>query len=79
MNEGWIGCADLYPPHGVPSTEYSFHCPAILRFGELENSGPKPFKFVNYWINHADFLRVVGRVWQVEVDRNPIVVLHKKP
>ena len=37
----------------------SDHSPAVISVGSLQNFGPKPFKFFNYWLEHKEFLNWV--------------------
>lgn len=48
---------------GVPSQwalirDVSDHCPIVLRY-PVQNLGPKPFKFKNFWLLHKDFNEVI--------------------
>ncbi|KAF8409849.1 hypothetical protein HHK36_002367 [Tetracentron sinense] len=40
----------------------------IFRFDVSRKAKPRAFKFYNYWIEHAEFLEVVKRVWRCRPD-----------
>lgn len=33
----------------------SYHSPMVLKLADVENSGPKPFKFFNHWNKNEEF------------------------
>ena len=41
----------------------SDHCPVVLK-EDVTNWGPKPFRFINAWILHPRFLKLVKEVWE---------------
>ncbi|PKI32708.1 hypothetical protein CRG98_046882, partial [Punica granatum] len=77
VNEKWfqgdIASTVEFLPPGI-----SDHCPALLKFGEKENAGPKPFKFFHFWIEHSGYMALVERVWSKTQEGIPMVVLYKK-
>jgi hypothetical protein len=42
----------------------------------LHNFGPKPFKFLNYWLEHKGFLEWVKEGWDIQVDGVPMFQLY---
>ncbi|GAV92710.1 hypothetical protein CFOL_v3_36088 [Cephalotus follicularis] len=41
----------------------SDHAPISVQLMHLIQSVGRPFKFLNYWANHPDFLNIVRHVW----------------
>ncbi|XP_070027760.1 uncharacterized protein LOC142170514 [Nicotiana tabacum] len=41
----------------------SDHSPLNITFIDKEESGPKPFKFLNHLADHKDFLEIVNKAW----------------
>lgn len=41
----------------------SDHCPIVLETKE-EDWGPKPFRFINAWLSHSQFMEVVKESWE---------------
>lgn len=41
----------------------SDHCPILLNSSDAD-WGPKPFRFINAWLSHPDFMRVVDASWK---------------
>jgi hypothetical protein len=56
----------------------SDHSPAVISVGSLQNFGPKPFKFFNYWLEHKEFLNWVKEGWNIQVDGVPMYQLYAK-
>ncbi|KAL7177287.1 hypothetical protein ACSBR2_030606 [Camellia fascicularis] len=46
---------------GLPRS-VSDHCPILLKEDE-RNWGPKPFRFLNAWVLHPNFIKEVEKVW----------------
>lgn len=46
---------------GLPRT-VSNHCPIVLK-EDNRDWGPKPFRFMNCWVLHSDFLPMAEKVW----------------
>lgn len=44
-------------------TSSSDHTPMLLHLLQMENSGPKPFKFYNHWVTCQGFFETVQQVW----------------
>ncbi|PKI75487.1 hypothetical protein CRG98_004157 [Punica granatum] len=77
MNEQWLllkfsSMVEFLPPR------ISDHSPSLLKFCDLENPGPKPYKFFNHWTKHVEFKGIVEEVWKKQMDWNPISVLYEK-
>ena len=41
----------------------SNHCPVVLK-EDVRNWGPKPFRYINAWILHPGFMKLVNKVWE---------------
>ncbi|XP_028112692.1 uncharacterized protein LOC114310798 [Camellia sinensis] len=52
---------------GLPGT-ISDHCPVMIKEDE-RNWGPKPFKFINAWLLHPNFISAVKSSWEVQVQQ----------
>ncbi|XP_075074951.1 uncharacterized protein LOC142162598 [Nicotiana tabacum] len=57
---------------------YSDHSPPLIQFGNGNESNIKYFKFLNLWIEHAEFQDVVKNIWEEEYLGNPMWTLHQK-
>lgn len=44
----------------------SYHSPSLVSVAKYVSYGPKPFKFFNFWVEHAQFLNWVDEGWKVE-------------
>lgn len=53
LYESWISLWSL-SALWVSERDISDHCPIMLK-GEVNNWGPKPFRFNNCWLQHCDF------------------------
>ncbi|GAV86684.1 hypothetical protein CFOL_v3_30111 [Cephalotus follicularis] len=38
----------------------------------------KPFKFLNFWADHGDFIKTVKEEWDKVFSGSPLMVIHKK-
>ncbi|XP_071727934.1 uncharacterized protein [Rutidosis leptorrhynchoides] len=45
----------------------SDHCPAILKFAQMDDNKPRPFKLSNYITDHEKFRDCVSEGWKVEI------------
>lgn len=68
-----------------PNTEAEFlvpglsdHSPIILKLYDKENSGPKQFRFWNWWTKKMAFVSLVQDAWQENVRGNPMFRLVMK-
>ncbi|GAV72801.1 Exo_endo_phos domain-containing protein/DUF4283 domain-containing protein, partial [Cephalotus follicularis] len=61
-----------------PLPGISDHSPCILQLKTACRSGTRPFKYLNVWASHPDFLDEVSKVWAQEVEGNPLEVVSKK-
>ncbi|PKI53937.1 hypothetical protein CRG98_025639 [Punica granatum] len=77
INEKWVQ-SELPSTVEFLSPGISDHCPAMLKFGEKENAGPKPFKFFHLWTEHPDYMALIGGVWSKTQQGTPMAVLYKK-
>lgn len=60
----------------MPSTEVqimdpgcSDHSPLSISFSPLEEVRPRPFKFLNHLLKHAQFQDIVKHTWQENIRR----------
>lgn len=60
----------------------SDHSPSLVILGKVEKSGPRPFKFYNYWTRHPEYTNLVRKFWsengEEEASINPMQLLYKK-
>ncbi|GAV67467.1 LOW QUALITY PROTEIN: hypothetical protein CFOL_v3_10972, partial [Cephalotus follicularis] len=61
-----------------PTPGLSDHSPCILQFKIACRSGSRPFKYLNVWASHPEFLDVVRHVWAQSVEGNPLEAVSKK-
>ncbi|GAV90321.1 LOW QUALITY PROTEIN: Exo_endo_phos domain-containing protein/DUF4283 domain-containing protein, partial [Cephalotus follicularis] len=61
-----------------PTPGLSDHSPCILQFKLACRSGSRPFKYLNVWASHPEFLDVVRHVWAQSVEGNPLEAVSKK-
>ncbi|GAV92699.1 hypothetical protein CFOL_v3_36077 [Cephalotus follicularis] len=61
-----------------PTLGVSDHSPCILQLKTSCRSGLRPFKYLNAWASHPEFLDVVRRVWAQPVDGNPLEAVGRK-
>ncbi|PKI67302.1 hypothetical protein CRG98_012319 [Punica granatum] len=78
MKDHDIGVFAIIETRSFLPPSLSDHSPTLLRFGDKENSGPKPFKFFHFWAEHPEYMELVGRVWSEFQEGDPMVVLYKK-
>lgn len=71
VNENWLNCypnsSAMFLPAGI-----SDHSPALVT---IDPKGPnlrKPFKFFDFWADHADFIPIVNEVWRKYVKGSPM-------
>jgi endonuclease/exonuclease/phosphatase family metal-dependent hydrolase len=62
VNEEWLGrfggtMVDF------SSAGISDHSPAFITMGSMVSYGSKPFKFCNFWLEHADYLDWLAPCW----------------
>ncbi|GAU32897.1 hypothetical protein TSUD_393180 [Trifolium subterraneum] len=62
LSEGFIELGG-FTNQWVGDRDISDHCPIWLESSNL-NWGPKPFKFNNCWLEHADFIPFVKATWE---------------
>ncbi|KAK2449476.1 hypothetical protein QL285_008670 [Trifolium repens] len=62
----------------VGDRDISDHCPIWLECTRL-NWGPKPFKFLNCWLQHPEFLPLVKDVWEkANIHGKSVFILKEK-
>jgi hypothetical protein len=76
-NKAWLSCFNktIVEFHSGGISDHSL---AIISIGKLQNFGPKPFKFFNYWLEHKGFLDWVKKGWDMQVDGVPMFQLYAK-
>lgn len=62
INENWVDRWRSTSLRGLKRF-VSDHCPIILCTNEAD-WGPRPFRFINAWVSHPDFLHVVENSWK---------------
>jgi hypothetical protein len=62
LSEGFIELGG-FTNQWAGDRDISDHCPIWLESSNL-NCGPKPFKFNNCWLEHADFIPFVKATWE---------------
>jgi exonuclease III len=62
LSEGFIEKGGITNQR-VGDRDISDHCPIWLECSTL-NWGPKPFKFLNCWLQHPEFFSFVKDVWE---------------
>jgi hypothetical protein len=76
-NEYWMSLFGRtiveFLPKGI-----SNHSPALIFVGIMQSFGPKPFKFLNYWLDHEGFLNWVDNGWSIQVEGYPMYRLYVK-
>ncbi|XP_022037240.1 uncharacterized protein LOC110939954 [Helianthus annuus] len=63
----------VYLPYGV-----SDHCPCVLKLPSSQKAKPKPFKFTNMLVHKKEFVEIVQRGWNLNVDGVPMFRVVKK-
>ncbi|XP_020249670.1 uncharacterized protein LOC109827119 [Asparagus officinalis] len=71
---------DLFPQvfTEYKNTSSSDHTPAIIHLQPNVNSGPKPFKFFNYWMKCQGFSDVIKTAWGKQFTGSPMFILVSK-
>ncbi|WJX93350.1 hypothetical protein P8452_74886 [Trifolium repens] len=62
VSEEWLSVWGQ-PSLWILSRSISDHCPLVLRHNFID-WGPRPFRFNNHWLNHANFKKVVEEFWR---------------
>jgi hypothetical protein len=61
ISPSWCACWGD-PIARVLERDVADHCPIVLRYS-LEEWGPKPFRFNNFWLRNRGFKEVVSSAW----------------
>ena len=61
VSEQWLSHWPESSQH-VIQRDFSDHCPIILKT-EMVDWGPKPFRVVDWWLNHKGYQRMVKEAW----------------
>ncbi|XP_077219768.1 uncharacterized protein LOC143853958 [Tasmannia lanceolata] len=56
----------------------SDHSPLVLSLAPAESQGPKPFKFMNAWLDDVSLYLIVEKAWAINVQGNPMYRLVQK-
>ena len=77
VNNEWI---DLLPNsyYAYLNCASSDHCPILLHLLPKMDSGPKPFKYFNYWRNYEGYEGIIANAWNIQVHGNPLYQLISK-
>lgn len=51
---------------------------SILQIANIEDLGPKPFRYFNHWSAHKDFIPTIHKVWSLNLMGPPIFSLCSK-
>ncbi|XP_057808850.1 uncharacterized protein LOC131023324 [Salvia miltiorrhiza] len=62
VNDKWVSIWPNSKARGLPRSVLD-HCP-ILMETKVVDWGPKPFRFINAWMNHPNFDKIVEDSWQ---------------
>ncbi|XP_057808418.1 uncharacterized protein LOC131022891 [Salvia miltiorrhiza] len=62
VNGTWVSVWPASYGRGLQRS-ISDHCPILLSTEDVD-WGPKPFRFINAWTSHGEFLQVVQKVWE---------------
>lgn len=71
---------DIYPNINVKHLikKGSDHSPLEVQCSQNLGVIHKPFKFLNFWVKHEDFMKIVKEHWVTDVEGNPFQILHYK-
>ncbi|GAV73103.1 hypothetical protein CFOL_v3_16590 [Cephalotus follicularis] len=56
----------------------SDHAPLSIQLMQQAQSSGRPFKFLNFWANHPDFLNLVRHVWSQTYQGSPLRIIQLK-
>ncbi|XP_070017310.1 uncharacterized protein [Nicotiana sylvestris] len=56
----------------------SDHAPLLMTCGEQTSNFIKPFRFLNFWTEHATFMEVVRQNWEVDFIGDPFLMFKNK-
>lgn len=62
LSEEWIQTWGVVAQWAL-NRDVSDHCPIILKM-DSQNWGPKPFRFINCWLEHKGFKKMVEEIWR---------------
>ncbi|XP_059281287.1 uncharacterized protein LOC132034982 [Lycium ferocissimum] len=54
------------------------HSPLLLSYGEIAINMKKPFRFLNFWIQHESFKEVVKQHWQTKFVGTPFLAFKQR-
>ncbi|CAH9071538.1 unnamed protein product [Cuscuta epithymum] len=63
INPLWSAQSVTCQAHFVEMEPGFDHVASLVRIGQIQNLGSKPFKFFNMWLKHKNFKDILGRVW----------------
>jgi hypothetical protein len=63
VNEDWQLTFPTSFGHFMPEMWFD-HTPVVIQFVDMQWTQRKPFKFLDYWSDHEDFLKVVEAEWK---------------
>ncbi|XP_015161207.1 uncharacterized protein [Solanum tuberosum] len=77
VNDKWL---EVMPQTTIDhlSSVGSDHSPLLLELTKTNESHTKYFKFLNFWVENATFMKTVQQCWEKGVTGNPMWRLHQK-
>lgn len=74
-NSTWMDSFSVTQNHHLPKLN-SDHSPLLLKIAIGQHNSHSPFRFLNVWVEHREFLQEVQRGWQLQnVEPNAMIRL----
>ncbi|XP_049359160.1 uncharacterized protein LOC125823817 [Solanum verrucosum] len=54
------------------------HAPLLLQCNSNNERVSKPFRFLNFWVKHGEFLRVVRENWEMDIQGGPFYIVKEQ-
>lgn len=58
--------------------EGSNHAPLHVIGNDSQEQVVKPFRFLNFWTKHSEFMKIVEESWYEEIIGTPFYIIHAK-
>ncbi|CAL5327717.1 unnamed protein product [Camellia sinensis] len=71
VNEQWLSSFQNSSAYFL-SSGISDHSPVIVTIDLKEAKSKKPFKFVDFWASHPEFIPIVNDVWKKYIKGSPM-------
>jgi len=65
VSDQWVSLWPDTSQH-VLQRDYSDHCPIILKT-KMVDWGPKPFRVVDWWLNHKGYHSMIKEAWNIDL------------